>query len=207
MTESPATPTARHGRAVPPSRYVLFAVLAVGGLAWDLWSKHYVFQTLGYPRGQTEYWLTGWLKFRLFTTFNEGALWGVGQGWTWLFALLSVAAAVGVIVWLFVFRAARSAWLTTALGLVMGGTLGNLYDRLGLHGCIDRRTGETIYAVRDFLFAELGTYPWPVFNFADVFLVTGAIMLVLQSLFFEPRPETVATPAVTAKSESHSPAV
>ena len=116
---------------------------------------------------------------RLFTSFNEGALWGIGQGWTWLFALLSILAACGVFYWLFVHGAAISKWLTVALSLIMAGTLGNLWDRVGLHGCeVD---GRPIFGVRDFLLFTFGEFHWPVFNFADVFLVTGAIMLVLQS--------------------------
>jgi signal peptidase II len=65
----------------------------------------------------------------------------------------------------------------------MAGTLGNLYDRLGWHGCVDPLTNESIFAVRDFLLFRLGTYNWPVFNIADVLLVLGASCLVAQSLF------------------------
>jgi len=105
----------------------------------------------------------------------------LGQEYTWLFAGLSLAAVVGIPVWLFGFSAARSLWLTIALALILGGTLGNLYDRIGLHGCRDAH-GAPIAAVRDFLLFTFGTFHWPVFNFADVFLVTGASMLVAHSL-------------------------
>ena len=121
------------------------------------------------------------MKFRLLTSFNRGALWGLGQQYTWLFAALSLAAVVGIPVWLFGFSAARSLWLTIALALILGGTLGNLYDRIGLHGCRDS-LGHPIDAVRDFLLFTFGSFHWPVFNFADVFLVTGASMLVAHSL-------------------------
>jgi signal peptidase II len=126
------------------------------------------------------------MTFRLFTSFNEGALWGMGQGYTWLFATLSIVAAIGILFWLFVAGAARSLWLTIALAFIMAGTLGNLYDRMGQHRCTELNpvTGipEQIYAVRDFLLFTFGRFHWPVFNFADVFLVTGAILLVVQSL-------------------------
>jgi signal peptidase II len=113
----------------------------------------------------------------------------LGQDYTWLFAGLSMAAVVGIPVWLFGFSAARSLWLTVALALILGGTLGNLYDRIGLHGCrnID---GTPLPAVRDFLLFTFGTFYWPVFNFADVFLVSGASMLVVHSLM--PMGSTVA---------------
>ena len=191
-------------KPVPASRYIVFALLAGGGLFWDLWTKHAVFADLGYPGGgyverpfegqhslfdfpphregeSSPYLDEGWITARLFTSFNQGALWGIGQGWTWVFALLSVVAAIGVFYWLFVYGAAISKWLTVALSLIMAGTLGNLWDRVGLHGC--EVNGQLLFAVRDFLLFTFGEYNWPVFNFADVFLVTGAIVLVLQSFF------------------------
>lgn len=197
-------------KQVPASRYVLFALLAAGGLFWDLFTKHEVFTDLGYPAGQFENpvagrhllfdapplregesrpYLQGWTTFNLHTSFNPGALWGIGQRFTWVFALLSMVAAAGILYWLFVCKAAESLWLTVALALIMSGTLGNLWDRLGLHGC--EVNGVKIRAVRDFLRFDFGQFHWPVFNFADVFLVTGALMLVLQSLFVgsEPSPD------------------
>jgi len=169
---------------VPRNRYVWFGLLSIAGVAIDLGSKAWVFGELGYP-GRSSHWVyqffDGWLTFRFLTSINEGALWGIGQGFTWLFALLSIVAIVGVSVWLFVYKAARSLWLTIALGLIMAGTLGNLYDRAGLHGCVGE-DGSVVYGVRDFLLFTFGSFHWPIFNFADCFLVTGAIMLAIQSL-------------------------
>ncbi|HEV8067899.1 MAG TPA: signal peptidase II [Planctomycetaceae bacterium] len=187
---------------VPASRAVVFLLMAAVIFAADLATKSLVFRDLGYPGtdlepvargthavfasppgrdGTSVAYLDGWLSFRLFTSFNRGALWGVGQGYTWLFAALSSAAVIGIPTWLFGFRAARSWWLTVALALILGGTLGNLYDRIGLPECIDEN-GQTVMAVRDFLLFTFGTFHWPVFNFADVSLVTGAGMLVIHSL-------------------------
>ena len=172
---------------IPILHYVVFFVMSINLLVWDLYSKWHVFSTLGYEHRQSESWFVGlWGKdvFRLMTSFNHGALWGMGQGYSWLFALLSIVAAVAVIYWLFLARGAQSLWLTVALSFVMAGTLGNLYDRLGLHGLRDEFTGEIYYAVRDFLYFRINLlftiYDWPIFNFADMFLVTGAIMLVTQ---------------------------
>lgn len=182
---------------LPTNRYVCFALLATSGAVVDLLSKNFVFDSLGCPGDST--WTAGffddWLKFRFSTSINEGALWGFGQGWTSLFAGLSFLAAVGIPVWLFKYRAAQSLWLTISLSLVMSGTLGNLYDRLGLHEMVSP-TGNAIYGVRDFLLFTFGTYHWPIFNFADVFLVIGAIMLGLFSLKAE------ATEASTAASDA-----
>src|SRR5262249_25361408 len=97
---------------------------------------------------------------------------------------------------LFIRGEARSWWLTMTLSLIMAGALGNLFDRLYLHRCIDV-TGRPLYGVRDFInctipfvqwnggfsFSRIAEYPWPIFNLADTFLVAGAIMLTLYSLF------------------------
>jgi len=183
---------------LPRNRYVWFFTLAILGLILDLVSKELVFQQLGFPRGQRdEPFFSLWVTFTLVTSVNEGALWGIGQGYTWFFALLSVVAIVAVSVWLFVFKAARSLWLTVALGLIMAGTLGNLYDRIGLHGLM--RNGEPLYGVRDFLLFIFGGWPWPVFNFADCFLVCGAIMLGVQSLLTD---ETGAGPAAAVTANA-----
>jgi len=164
----------------------VFAALASAGLIWDLFSKWYVFNQLGAL--QRRHIWTGSLlgiptEFQLATTFNHGALWGIGQGRTWLFAALSLVALV-VIAYFIWNRQAISSWfLTIATGLLLAGTLGNLFDRLGLHGW--KENGAPVYAVRDFLDFVFfnGAFEWATFNFADTYLVTGAIMLVVQSMF------------------------
>ncbi len=185
--------------AVPVSRYWCFGMLAVGGLASDLSSKSWVFSELGGPHRDTDWsyatdFLWGRFEFRLSTVFNKGALFGIGQGFSWLFALLSIVAVAGILYWLFVRGQARSWWLTITLGLILAGALGNLYDRLHLHGWTDAR-GRPEYGVRDFLNCTipgiefdgplrprlLPEYHWPVFNLADVYLVTGAVLLTLYS--------------------------
>jgi len=184
---------------VPAKRVWCFASLAIGLLAWDLGSKSWVFNRLGYPFHQSDWkyatdFLWGRLEIQLMTSFNRGALWGIGQGYSWLFALLSLGAAGFILYWLFVRGEARSWWLTVTLALIMAGTLGNLYDRLHLHGCQDGN--GPVFGVRDFLYFKIPfiayewplqfhliqEYDWPIFNFADVFLVTGAILLTLHSL-------------------------
>lgn len=181
-----AKPAGENSNAAGPlwNRAIVFFTLAVGGVWWDLFSKTSIFQELGVGAAARTAWETdwfdGWMTFKLQTTFNRGALWGLGQGWALAFAGLSVVAALGILFWLFVKGGARSWWLTVALALIMSGTLGNLYDRLALHGYQDQ--DGKLHAVRDFLAFTFGSFHWPLFNFADVFLVTGAIMLVVQSL-------------------------
>lgn len=175
----------------PLSRCAVFTLLAGAGLWWDLYSKSLAFSALGYARlpGDRQpisepwfTWLWGDRVLFISTNFNYGALWGIGQGWSTAFALLSILAALGIAYWLFVHGAAHSLWLTVALGFVMAGTLGNLYDRLGLHG-LRHFDGTPIRAVRDFIYFKI--IEWPIFNFADSFLVTGAIMLVLHAFWID----------------------
>ncbi|WP_206678652.1 signal peptidase II [Alienimonas chondri] len=195
-------------RHVPASRPILFGLTAVLCCGVDLYTKQQVFDTLGYEGISSDWqkeWFDGAVRFKLLTSFNSGALWGIGQGKSWLFAILSIGAALGVMWWLFVAGAARSLWLTLALALVTGGALGNLYDRLGLHGCTGP-DGEVLLAVRDFLLFEFGGWGWPVFNFADVFLVTGAMMLALQSLAPPREAEDPALQESNADGASAQPA-
>ena len=99
--------------------------------------------------------------------YNSGAAWGMGSGITPVVTCLQVAIVIGVIV--FAVRAVRSPWYTLALGLVLGGALGNIHDRLL------RPPGPFHGEVVDFL--ELPH--WPVFNVADMAVVGGALLIVL----------------------------
>jgi signal peptidase II len=74
-----------------------------------------------------------------------------------------------------------------ALGLICGGIIGNLYDRLGLPGLRwhlpPERVGQPVYAVRDWIHFTLpGVIDWPIFNAADSWLVVGAGMLLFSTL-------------------------
>lgn len=146
-------------------------------------------------------WLVGqgrheppiWVIHEVFgfeTSLNEGALFGIGQGQVLVFALLSIVAAVGIIAWLFVGRAAADRHLTIALACVMAGILGNLYDRLALHGLTwasgtaRHEAGDPVHAVRDWLHFKIDAigFDWPIFNLADCCLVCGAVLLAWHAL-------------------------
>ena len=103
--------------------------------------------------------------------YNSGAAWGMGAEITPVVTCLQLAIVLGVIV--FAVKAVRSAWYTVALGLIMGGALGNIHDRML------RDPGPFRGAVVDFL--ELPN--WPVFNVADMAVVGGAVLVVALGLF------------------------
>ena len=122
----------RDGSVSSQSLFCSSSFLPFLDCAADLVTKAWVFSVPELRAGHV-YWLwTGHVGIQL--SRNWGALFGIGQGMVWLFATLSIAAAMAIPLWLFRFGAARDAWLTFALGGVMAGVLGNLYDRLGLSG-------------------------------------------------------------------------
>ncbi|MBN2292111.1 MAG: signal peptidase II [Pirellulales bacterium] len=170
-------------RAVPTNRYIIFIAIAAFGFLVDLGTKSWIFAKLGSPPSRT-LWL--WENiFGLQTSLNEGALFGMGQGKVWFFSILSVLALTAIVVWLFAFSAARDRFLTIALACVSGGIIGNLYDRLGLHGLQwafatpSHAIDDPVHAVRDWILVRFGAWgDWPNFNIADSLLVCGAMLLV-----------------------------
>jgi signal peptidase II len=176
-------------RAVPLNRYLAFILIAGGGVAVDLATKRFMFDWLKMPGVRREpFWIID--KFFGFeTSLNEGALFGVGQGMVWFFSLLSIAAALAIVWYLFVAGASRQWILTIALSGIMAGILGNLYDRSGVPRLIWNYTnalhkaGDPVYAVRDWILVKFGAWPWPNFNIADSLLVCGALLLVWHAFF------------------------
>jgi signal peptidase II len=157
----------------------LFYSLAIVGCAADLLTKHWVFQWRGMPQASNEWWIwEGYVGIE--TALNPGALFGMGKGFGLVFAGLSILAAAAVLWWINFGRAIRDFTLTVALGCVLAGILGNLYDRLGLWhppGQPEIWRNE----VRDWILLRWGDYTWPNFNIADSLLVCGAALLFWHS--------------------------
>jgi len=171
---------------VPPSRHYLFWPLALGGFLADQVSKEIVFAEvadMATGRSGSLSVVPGFFQLR--TSLNRGGLWGWGADKGWLFSLLSILAAVFIIYLLFVRQGKRDHWLVAALGLIEGGVLGNLLDRIRFHG------------VRDFLDFYLFGYHYPTFNVADALLVIGALMLILQAVFAAPQPQADPRPGAS----------
>jgi lipoprotein signal peptidase len=106
-------------------------------------------------------------------TVNKGALFGLGTGSNFFFGVVSLLAALALMVWSMTPTLARDRYMCVCLGLILGGTLGNLYDRIVFSG------------VRDFLH-WYKFFNWPVFNLADCYLVCGAGLLLFQAFFLAP---------------------
>jgi lipoprotein signal peptidase len=123
---------------------------------------------------------------------NQGALFGIGREHKHLaniaFALVSLLAGVAITYWSMHKHTAADRWLCAALGLILAGTLGNLYDRIVFQG------------VRDFLHWNY-LFDWPVFNVADCCLVCGAGLLLLQAFGPQARPAAAAEPTAPAHAD------
>jgi signal peptidase II len=112
--------------------------------------------------------------FNLTLMHNTGAafsLLGDAGGWQrWLFIALAIALSIALIVWLV--RLPRAdRMLAAALALIIGGALGNLWDRLAFG-----------YVV-DFIDIYYGRWHWPAFNVADSAITVGAVLFIADSLW------------------------
>ncbi len=181
---------------LPISRFVLFFVILVVGLAADLITKSVIFSQHFDPNDRSHeahWWIDG--VFGIQTSTNGGALFGLGQGGSMWFAILSIVALLAILFWLFYKRLAHSLWLTITLGIISGGILGNFYDRVGWGYDPKWEWEEIRYHVRDWIHFRLDGIkffdPWPNFNIADSLLVCGAIMLFLYT-FLSPVPQKQA---------------
>lgn len=120
---------------------------------------------------------------RLRLVFNSGAAFGLGSRFSPVIALLVVAI---VLVLLRAGRGLRGRVAPLSVGLVVGGALGNLLDRVFREG-----GGFLGGAVVDFLDLQW----WPVFNVADVAVVVGAVLLSLSASGAEPPGRRASTAA------------
>jgi signal peptidase II len=166
VTTEPAPTTATTG----PTRVALLSVIAAVVLAVDVVTK---VLSVAQLEGRPPVELLGGLVY-LQLVRNPGAAFSLATGYTWVLTIVAIAVVVVIVR---VARRLRSAGWATALGLVLGGALGNLGDRLF------RSPGPLQGHVVDMvsLLAPDGRV-WPVFNAADSSIVCGGILLVLLAL-------------------------
>jgi signal peptidase II len=148
--------------------YFLIAVIVV---LLDRWTKHLVAQRIRlYAHIQV---IPGF--FRLTHTENTGAAFSLFADSTapWKTDLLIAFSVVALIVVSVLLWKNHHAHIATGVGLslIMGGALGNLWDRLA--------NGRVV----DFLLLYVKQYQWPVFNLADSAIVVGAGLLIVEILF------------------------
>ena len=110
--------------------------------------------------------------FNLVLVFNKGAAFSflaTAQGWQTLF-FAAIAIVASVVISFLIVRNRSKTLFCTGLALILGGALGNLYDRV-------------VYGhVVDFLDFHAAGWHWPAFNVADSAITLGAVALILESL-------------------------
>ncbi|MDV6345676.1 signal peptidase II [Nitrosomonas sp. Is37] len=135
-------------------------------LVLDLATKYWVESRLfyGQPIPVTSF-------FNLMLTYNPGAAFSFlsdASGWQrWL--LSGIALITSIVIIFLLHKYAASQLFCLALSFVLGGALGNLWDRI------------TLGHVIDFLDFYLGNYHWPAFNIADSAIFIGAALLIYDS--------------------------
>ncbi|MDI6943540.1 MULTISPECIES: signal peptidase II [Microbacterium] len=148
------------------------AILAIVVLAADQFSKQLAIQSL--DPGRTVPVVGDALQWHL--VYNPGAAFSLGEGVTWVFTL-AMALVASAIVWLAITRIRSRLW-AVVLGLLLGGVLGNLVDR------VFREPGFAVGHVVDFILT-----PWmwfwttpAIYNVADIFIVSMMISVALLTL-------------------------
>ncbi|MBM2614559.1 signal peptidase II [Actinoplanes sp. LDG1-06] len=174
MTDA-GSPTLTAERGPSPRTVAVLGAVAVLAVALDQLVKE--LSTNGLNTGEPVRILGGLVYLSLWR--NSGAAWSVGAGHTWVFPLIAIAVC-GWIGWM-ALRLRSTPW-AVALGLVLGGTLGNLLDRLF------RDPGPFRGHVVDMIsvFGPDAQY-FPVFNVADSCLFAGVVLAVLLELTGRPR--------------------
>jgi signal peptidase II len=155
------------------AEYLLIALIVV---LLDRWSKHVVARRIAlYSHIQV---IPGF--FRLTHTENTGAAFSLFADSTapWKTSMLIAFSAIALVVVAILLWKNNHAHMATGIGLslIMGGALGNLWDRLA--------RGRVV----DFLLFYVRQYQWPVFNLADSAIVVGAALLVIEILFAKSQP-------------------
>ena len=124
--------------------------------------------------------------FNLTLMHNTGAAFsflGDAGGWQrWFFICLTLAVSTFIVIWLYSLKA-NQRWIACALALVLGGALGNLWDRVILGYVID-----FIDISLSFLPWRIFN-PWPAFNIADSAITIGATMLIIDAIWFNDETE------------------
>jgi signal peptidase II len=158
---------------------VLFYSVAATVLVLDIITKAIVYRTLPLHGPSIE--LVG-SYVRLTYIHNAGAAFGLFQGNRYFFIGVSLLSSL-VILLLAHNDRYRDRWMRLAFGLVLGGALGNLLDRIWLG------------VVIDFIDVGIGRHRWPFFNVADSGITVGVCLLAFRFIR-EPKSESVspATP-------------
>ncbi|MEK3989498.1 signal peptidase II [Robertmurraya sp. FSL R5-0851] len=143
--------------------FVFYYIIALIVIILDQWTKWLVVKRM--ELGESITVIENW--FYITSHRNRGAAWGILQGQMWFFYLITVIVIIGIVY--YIQKAAKGKMLLgVALGLMLGGAIGNFYDRV-VHK-----------EVVDFIHTYIFNYNFPIFNIADSALVIGVGLLMIQ---------------------------
>jgi signal peptidase II len=161
--------TGETSRKWAPKNFIIVAMWAVIIAVMDQATKLFVLKN--FQVGESRPVLEGF--FNLVLVFNKGAAFGflsdVGDGLRHILLGLTTAIALGTVVYLLLVDYFHDTVARGALGLIIGGAIGNIIDRI--------RFGQVV----DFLDFYYGSYHWPAFNVADSAICVGVAFLILRS--------------------------
>ncbi len=150
----------------------MYYVIAVVMIIIDQWTKYLVIENM--TIGESIPIIDNIFYFT--SHRNPGAAWGILQGQMWFFYIITLIV-VGIIVYYIERYAKTNRLLGISLGLVLGGAIGNLIDRV--------RFQEVV----DFVDVYIFSYDYPIFNVADSSLVIGVILIGIITLLEEVRKD------------------
>ncbi len=137
-----------------------FWVTAIGIILLDRVSKIWIMNNMDI--GTSWVLIDGVLNISY--VHNRGAAFGIMQGMSWVFVALAAVVVVGAVYYHSKYRPER--WIQYALALIVGGSLGNVIDRLLYQSVVD--------------FISVGWFP--IFNVADIAIVSGGILFMIYIL-------------------------
>ncbi|MFQ6791266.1 signal peptidase II [Thomasclavelia sp.] len=145
--------------------YLLTMFVILGG---DLFTKHLISSSM--QLGQSHEIIKNLFYFTY--SQNTGVAWGMFAGKLGLFILIAIVVAVAMVVY---FRKTKQSEILTRFGLVLAfsGLLGNLIDRI------------VFGYVRDFIDVIIFNYNFPIFNIADMAVVIGFALIIIEIIFEE----------------------
>ena len=156
-------------------KYYLCFIIVILAFSLDLLTKFIATKKLLEIVGDNTYFKSVEVikNFFYFTyTRNTGGGWSIFAGQMWLFIIITVFALVAFVYFLSDFDLKKRPLYSIGFALMLGGTLGNFYERI-VNGY-----------VTDFFDFIIFGYDYPIFNVADICLVCGVIILIVQLIFW-----------------------
>jgi signal peptidase II len=145
---------------------VLYYIIAVLVIALDQFTKWMVVKQM--EIGESIEIIPNF--FYITSHRNRGAAWGILQGQMWFFYIITILVIIALVIYLQRLKK-EEKWLGVALGLMLGGAIGNFIDRVWRKEVVD------------FVNTYIFTYDFPIFNVADSALVIGVGLIFVLTLF------------------------